>query len=107
MAETLQQHGEMLKFLAATKPATAKTIVNAASPEFVRVLCECCHNVLKGNVPLTANQKRILCGHKNKLRALTQKKLSIKRRKQILQQDGFLGALIGPIVGVLKSVFGF
>ena len=107
MAETLKKHGEMLKFLSAMKPATAKTIVKAVSPEFIRVLCECCHNVLKGNVPLTANQKRKLCRHKNKLRSLTQKKLSIKRRKQILQQGGFLGALIGPIVGVLKSVLGF
>ena len=107
MSESVKRQGEMLRFLARAKPPTVKAIVKNASPQLVKTLCECCHNVLKGNVPLTTAQKRRLRRHKTSLRQLTKKKLSVKRRKQLLQTGGFIGALLGPVIGVLKGVLGF
>lgn len=104
MAETMKQHCEMLRFLGGANPTAVKAIMKTASPDLVRTLCECCHNVLKGNVPLTAAQKTRLRRHKNSLRAITQKKLSGKKRKEILQQGGFIGALLSPILSLLKGV---
>ena len=107
MSEVVKQHGEMLKFLSRAKPPLVKAVVKNASPQLVKTLCECCHNVLKGNVPLTPVQKRRLRRHKANLRQLTKKKLSVKKRKQLLQTGGFIGALLGPVIGVLKGVLGF
>jgi hypothetical protein len=81
--------------------------MKTASPELVRILCECCHNVLKGNVPLSATQKRRLRRYKDSLRELTKTRLSIKQRKAILQQGGLIGNLLAPIVPVLKGFLGF
>ena len=68
-------------------------------------LSECCHNVLKGNVPLTPVQKVKLRRHKHNLRKLSTKKTSIKARKKILQRGGFLDALITPILSVFDNLF--
>jgi hypothetical protein len=102
MSEAVKRQGEMLRFLCRAKPSAVKAVVKNASPQLVQTLCECCHNVLKGNVPLTAVQKRRLRRHKSSLRELTKKKLSVKRRKQILQQGGFIGLLLRPILNRLK-----
>ena len=75
--------------------------------DFVNCACECAHNILKGKVPLTKNQRNSLKKRKNKLRQLVKRKTSIKKKKQIIQSGGFLGALIGPIVSVLGSLLGF
>src|ERR1700729_3228422 len=104
MSEAVKRQGEMLRFLCRAKPSAVKTVVKNASPQLVQTLCECCHNVLKGNVPLTAVQKRRLRRHKNTLRELTKKKLSVKRRKQILQQGGFLAALLAPVIAGMGSL---
>lgn len=106
MSASLNKHGEILKFLGRAKPNTVKPIIKAASPELVRALCECCHNVLKGNVRVTPAQKKRLSRHKRNLRALVQRKTSLKKRKQILQEGGFIGALLGPVLSVLKGVLG-
>ncbi len=62
-------------------------------------LRECAINVLKGNVPLTKSQLKKLGKHKKKIRDLSQKKTSYKRRIAIEQKGGFLPLLLAPIVG--------
>jgi hypothetical protein len=107
MSEKVKQHGEMLRFLRRATSQGVWIVMKTASPELVRILCECCHNVLKGNVQLSATQKCRLRRYKDSLRELTQTRLSIKRRKAILQQGGFIGNLLAPIVTVLKGFLGF
>ena len=106
MSACVKRQGDLLKVLGSAKPPAVKALIKSASPELVRTLCECCHNVLKGNVNITSAQKRRLRRHKTSLRTLTRKKLSLKRRKQILQKGGFIGALLSPILSVLKGVLG-
>ena len=84
----------------------AKTILKNAPPDLVRALCECSLNVLKGNIKLNATQKKRLRRYKNILRTLATKKPTTKTRKQMLQKGGFIGALLGPVLGVLGSLLG-
>lgn len=74
--------------------------------EFVNCICECARNILGGNVPLSNGQKRTLKKQKNKLRLLSLKKTSQKRKRQIIQSGGFLGAILGPVVSVLGGLLG-
>ena len=79
--------------------------IRKCSNDLISSLLECCHNILKGNVPLTWTQKVKLHRHQHNLRKLSLKKTSIKQRKKILQRGGFLGALITPILSELGSLF--
>ena len=82
-----------------------RDIIRKCDNDLICLLLECCHNVLKGNVPLTPAQKVKRRRQKHNLRKLSIKKTSIKAKKKILQQGGFLCALITPILSVLGSLF--
>jgi len=66
---------------------------------------ECIRNLLNGNVPLNKSQKKKLAAKKNILRQLAVKKTSLQKKKKLIQSGGFLGALLGPIVSAIGSLF--
>jgi lipoate synthase len=88
-----------------TEAARRKLIKNC-DKQLIDCFCECCKNVLKGNVELNSRQLKRLRREKNNLRALALKKTSLKKKRKILQKGGFLGALIPPVLSVLGSLFG-
>jgi hypothetical protein len=80
--------------------------IKRCSPDFVRVLCECCKNLLKGNVPVSAHQTIKLRRYRNILRTLSSKKASLKTRRKLLQKGGFLPLLLGPAISFASSLLG-
>ena len=96
----------LLNALCRMKPTVAKEALKNASSDLINALSECSLHVLEGYVPLTPLQKKRLARNKHGLRVLAKKHSSVKRRKQVLQKGGFLGALIKPIVAVLGELLG-
>jgi len=72
--------------------------------EFIDCVSECAKNVIKGNVPLKPTQLRRLRREISNVRVLASKKTSLKKKRRILQNGGFLSALLPPILGVLGSL---
>jgi len=70
----------------------------------VECLCEVAYNILRGNVSVTPQQNAKLRRNKAGLRALTNKKLPLKRKKAILQKGGFLGSLLAPLASVVVPI---
>ena len=66
-------------------------------------MCECAHNILKGNVPLKNSHKGRLRQYKNDLQALVKRKTALHERKRILQKGGFVGALLAPLAKSLLA----
>jgi len=107
MSQTLKKFAPYLHILHKSSPKVRKSLTRQhCSPEFVKCICECVKNVLVGNVDLTPEHKRRLKRHKLSLRKLVLKKTSQAEKKRIVQQGGFLGALLGPIIKVLGGMFG-
>ncbi len=90
-----------VRLLSLATPQARKELIRKGDREFVDSVCECCLNVLKGNVPLNSQEKSKLRKHKNELRKLIKKRVSLKKKKEIIQKGGFLGALLGPLLGRL------
>ena len=61
-------------------------------------------NLLKGNIPLTKHQFSNLKQHAKEIEALSKKKTTVTRRREILKKGGFLSALLGPVVRFLMPV---
>jgi len=79
--------------------------------EFLDCISECAKNILRGNVQLSTKQKTALRHNRQNLRRLSIKKTSLKKKRQIIQKGGFLGAIIAPVLAtlggsVLSSLFG-
>ena len=102
----LRKHAHILKTLAKMKPKTAKRVLSLADNSLIHCLCECSLNVIKGHVPMNVAQKTRLRRFRQHLRKLADKKISIKRKKVVLQKGGFLGALLAPIASVLGPLVG-
>ena len=107
MSETLRRHAELLKALHRASPAKRrKWMRQHCSLDFVKCMCECARNVIKGNVPLTPAQLKALRRKRQALRQLTLKKTSLTKKKKLLQSGGFLGAILPPIISVLGGLLG-
>jgi hypothetical protein len=101
----LQNTFEKVRVLSLATPRVRKQLIQKGGKEIVGCVSECCINILKGNVPLNSKQKAYLTKHKKKLRVLSEKKTSLRKKKQILQSGGFpLAAILAPVASVLGSL---
>jgi len=106
MSQTLKKYASYLRLLHKSSPKARNALVKQhCSPEFVKCICECVKNLLVGNVELSPEHKRRLKHHKHSLRKLVLKKTPLKEKKRIVQNGGFLGALLGPIIKILSGLF--
>jgi hypothetical protein len=102
----MQKTYNKVRLLYLATPRARQQIVRAGDRELLDSICECCVNVLNGAIPLTDEQKSHLSKHKHRLRRLAWKKLSLAKKKRIVQTGrGFLGALLVPAVTLLSSLF--
>ena len=90
MTSKLRKYGGHLHALSVSSPRMCKAIIKNADPGLVKCLCECALNVIKGNVPITPDQKRRLARYKTDLRNLAKSKTPAKTKKKILQKGGVL-----------------
>ena len=67
-------------------------------------ISEISKNVLSGRIPITENERRILNRYKEQLREIKKKTITLKKRKQIInQKGGLLPGLLVPAVGFLAQ----
>ena len=99
MSGRMKKQAVCLQMLIKTKNAKLrKAILEHADPELIRALCECAHNILRGNVKMTPREKTRLRKYQTKLRLIARKNVSVKQKRRHLQQTGgFLPALLAPL----------
>ena len=102
----LQRQYQALRQLRKTKNKKLRcAILKKGGNELTTCLCECALNVIKGHVPLTKVQFKKLKRMKRPLQQLTNKKISLKKKRRILEQKGgaLLPNIITPLIGALAS----
>ena len=80
-------------------------IIDDGVMDLLRYICNYIHNLLNGNIPLNQEEKTRLEKHKDCLRKLMKKKTSDKKRKYLIQEEEFLGALIFTLVTLVGKIF--
>ena len=113
MSGRMKKQALCLQMLIKTKNAKLrKAILEHADPELIRALCECAHNILRGNVHMSQQENERLGKYRSTLRLLASKRgLSVKQKRRKLQQTGgFLPALLAPlaasvVIPLLRQLF--
>ena len=112
MSGRMKKQAVCLQMLIKTKNAKLrKAILEHADSELIRALCECAHNILRGNVKMTPREKTRLRKYQTKLRLIARKNVSVKQKRRHLQQTGgFLPALLAPlaasvVIPLLRQLF--
>ena len=102
MSSRVRRHILCLQFLKTQKNAKLrKAIIDNSDNDLVCTLCECALNILQENVAVTPQQKTQLRKYKKHLRALASKKVTMTKKRKVLQTGGFLSALLAPLGTVL------
>lgn len=74
---------------------------------FVKCVSECCHNILKGNVPVSKTYKTKLSKFQKQLRQMADRSITLKKKHKIIaQKGGFIGPLISVIAPLLGGILG-
>ena len=107
MSARLRRNFASLKVLQKAKIKQRKALLTNANTDLVLCIAEIVHNLLKGNVKVGSKQRSQLKRYKKVLRRLANKGTSTKLKKKLLiQQGGFLSALLGPAIGIIGSLLG-
>jgi len=100
--KNLRANDAFLKLLCNTTTVQRKQLLRTATNNQVLSVCECVHNILKKNIPLSQQQFKKLRKCKAVLYKLANQKSSVAQRKRVLEQSGgFLPAIIAPIIGAI------
>ena len=96
-----------LKVLHDSKPTTRKALLAAANKELIDTICECLKNILLGRIKISQQLLKKLKRRRRAVEEIQSKKTNIKRKKELLiQQGGFLPAIIAPLLGIAASLIG-
>src|ERR1700678_4585789 len=91
-----------LHVLSSCPPKCQKAILSHSKADLFDCICDCALNILKGNVPLSAKEKKNLTPFRNTLYNLAGDKPKSTRKCILLnQKGGFLSFLIKPVLGLL------
>ena len=106
MTQRLKAHAPYLHVLATGNPKQREGVLAGASKELIYCICECALNILRGNVSLSTKEKKSLKRHRQKLRDLSNKKISIKKKRQLMlkQRGGWVTAVLAPILSSLAGL---
>lgn len=106
MTNRIVKNLELIKAIHQCKKSQKKKLLKSAHPELVNAICDCVHNVLLGNVPLTKYRKDKLKSKKLVLRKLVDRKNKTPSRKKLLLRhgSGFLSSILGPVIKAIAGV---
>ena len=110
MSARIEKYIELLRLYKKATPEQRKVLLEVVNNDFIRALCECCHNANLGNVPLKPVEKQKLKKFAPVMRKLASRSSRHRRigqkRKLLIQEGGFLPALLAPIIGLVGGLVG-
>ena len=103
MSQRMKHNLDLLRVLARSSPKQRKAILATCHVDLIKCLAEISLNVLQGVVPVDPRKKKKLRRYRSLLRALADKKVSLKTKKEKLNQSGgnLLGLLLPPVLSAL------
>jgi len=107
MSERLQRNIHWLNVLQQAKRRQRDKIFEVADKDLIECICEVCKNVIdpESCVTLTDKDRKCLQRHKVPIRHLCDKKLSVKKKRDLLvQSGGFIPALLAPVLAIAGSL---
>ena len=96
-----------IRRIAKASPAERQNLLLNASNKNLKALSEICLNLIRGNIKLNSKTKAKFRRHKKPIELLANRKISLKRKKQIINQKGsgaFLIPLASLATGLLSNI---
>jgi len=92
---------QLLKFSSVKE---RKILLSGAENDIIKMLSEIVHNVLCGNVPLHSNKIYQLRKHKQIMHTLSDRSVSLARKRTLLQQQHGSGTFLPLLFPIISSI---
>lgn len=101
----IRNNQHLLSLLCSCDKKMFNALLYTSGSDSIKAVCECILNCLNGNIKLTETEKNKISKYKIHLRNLLKKSVSIKKKKQILNQYGgsFLPIIIPAVLSTIAS----
>ena len=104
----LKRNFPLIKALVNCNRKNRLELISNISPDLVEAICDIAHNIIIGNIVLKESRKRNLSRNVGFLRYMADKNIrTISKQKRIIQNGGFIGALLptilGPLIGLITG----
>lgn len=112
LGERIKEHAPLLKILSEAGQRESAVIIRKAPHCFIRFLCECVLNILKGKLELKPNQYKKLRPHKRLLLKLSEPSLPLTERREVLLKKkggalpGLIPILLSGLTGIAADLIG-
>lgn len=97
-------HLSLLKSICVCKRKLRNGIIQNGNKNFIKSICECCHNLLKGNIKLPKEDLEKIRKYKAAIRKILKKSSLKTKKKFLIQHGGFLQILIPAAVSAISSI---
>lgn len=105
MSAKVKNNIHTLNLLSKAPKKLRVAVIENSKSDLVNALCEVIHNVLEGTVKLKPDESRRLKRYHRALLEITNKSLSVdKKKKLIAQRGGFLLTLLPPALALLTTL---
>lgn len=103
--ENIKNNFNYLNMLAKSKKDLRRILLEKGNKCQINSICECVLNTLNGNVKLESAELKKYRRYKNAFRNLINKKNTLKKKKEILVQNGgFISTLIPTILSTFAAI---
>lgn len=104
--ERLKRNLPCLHLLSIASKNQRTALINNATRDQIRCICDCAQNFLDGNLPFTEQQINKLFRHRDTLHYLAKNKHTNgkEKRELIVQNGGFLPLLLTPILSLAGNL---
>ena len=105
MSTRLKKNIGLLNQVYKARPKLRKAIIQNANKDTIQCLCECCYNILNGNIPLSPQQVKRLKRYSRELRFLGSKQGSVKQKQELLaQKGGLVVSVLAPLLATAATL---
>lgn len=99
-------HASYLHRLCKSNVKDRKVLINKATGEQIRSICELCLNLNNRNIPVSNSQKTKLLRHKAVIQKLCLRAPIKSKKKYLCQKGGFLPALVPVLATIVGGLVG-
>jgi hypothetical protein len=106
---SVYKHRDYLSVLSRCSPQTRNRILENASPELIKCICECAINGVHGNVCHSLpvhKRKRVRRAGVSIVRAIRGSKTLKGKRNRLKKLGGFLPLILAPALGAILGALG-
>lgn len=104
MSSDLKRRWGTVQILPNLTDTERKALLSKSDPALVKAISEICHNLLEGNITLDETDRKKLAKWKKLLRKLSNKRLSIRKKRGYLVQSGNFLSILLPVVASIVSL---